>query len=569
MAGEAKVRANGSTAPGSDPEPIDGFRPPTEALDTWPWFIGLGRIAIVFFVAVGTYLVRADAQMDRGPFVLAPVYIIALAASVWYVASFVERRGVSRKQTWIQVIIDFLVVAATVFFSNGADSIFTFLMVIVILESGLLLGMSPSFLFAAMGSAFMVLQVVLYFYGVAGAPTPPPGGPTAIWYNLLIQCLAFFLTAFLSGYWNQRIHRLQQFQRDILNNMNSGILMTDLNGTIIAQNKAADQILALPEGAATGLPVASVLRTEGECPVITALRSHRDFTSYEFYVRIAPDLHKLLGLTTSRLCDAKGRMRGIIASFTDLTEMSQVRQELQRQDRMAVVGELAAGLAHEIRNPVAVIRGAVDELQSNVHVPELASRLAAIAIRESDHLNEIVSGFLDFARNPVVRRQSFDVREIVDEVAETLGHEFAGEACRIELSCPDTPCLTSGDPSQVKQVLVNLAKNGIEAMEGRGTLTLRVHAPRQGPIQVRVEDSGPGIAPDKVARIFEPFYTTKANGVGMGLAVCARIVTAHDGTIRAALREGGGTAMIVSLPPAREPDDTPADTRPRAAATHV
>src|SRR5690606_31964997 len=120
----------------------------------------LGRIAIVFFVAIGTYLVRADTE--AGPFVLAPVYIIALAASVWYVASFVEKRGVSRKQTWVQVFIDFSVVAATVYFSSGPVSVFTFLMVIVILEAGLLLGMSPSFLFAAMASAFMVLQVVLY-----------------------------------------------------------------------------------------------------------------------------------------------------------------------------------------------------------------------------------------------------------------------------------------------------------------------------------------------------------------------------------------------------------------------
>lgn len=559
MEGNASVNGR-NVVNGSDPEPMDRFRPPSESPDTWPWLIGLGRIAIVFFVAVGTYLVRADAAPDRGPFVLAPVYIIALAASVWYVASFVEKRGVSRKQTWVQVFIDYFVVAATVYFSSGPISVFTFLMVIVILEAGLLLGMSPSFLFAAMASVFMLLQVILYFSGLNGIPTEqPPGGPAALWYNLLIQCLAFFLTAFLSGYWNQRIHRLQQFQRDILNNMNSGILMTDLNGTITAQNKAADHILGLVEHAAIGRPVASVLRTDGECPVVTALRSHRDFTSYEFYVRIGHEKLKLLGLTTSRLCDAKGNMRGIIASFTDLTEMSQVRQELQRQDRMAVVGELAAGLAHEIRNPVAVIRGAVDELQSSIQSPELAARLASIAIRESDHLNEIVSGFLDFARNPVVRKQSFDLREVVEDVAGTLRMEYPGDGLRIDAECPDAPCAVSGDPSQLKQVLVNLAKNGIEAMEERGALAIRLQAPRQGPIQVRVEDSGPGIAPDKLARIFEPFYTTKEKGVGMGLAVCARIITAHDGTIRAALREGGGTAMIVSLPPTLESETAPAD----------
>ncbi len=561
---QASPRISGkSNGHADDQEATDRFRPPTEGLDTWPWVIGLGRIGIVLFAAVGTYMVRVDADLDRGGFPLAPVYIIALAASFWYVASFRERRGVSRRQTWVQVFIDFFVVAATVHFSGGPTSFFTFLVVIVILESGLLLGLTPSFLFAAMASGFMFLQVVLDIQGFGAVPTtPPPGGPAALWYNLLIQCLAFFLTAFLSGYWNQRIHRLQQFQRDILNNMNSGILMTDLQGIITAQNKAADHILNLPENASVGWPVEAVLRTDGECPVITALRSHRDFTSYEFYVRTPPDQLKLLGLTTSRLCDAKGNMRGIIASFTDLTEMFQMRQELQRQDRMAVVGELAAGLAHEIRNPVAVIRGAVDELQSSANSPELAGRLAAIAIRESDHLNEIVSGFLDFARNPVVRREAFDVRTLVDDVADTLRREFAPSAIDIDVFCPEHPCTVSGDPSQLRQVLVNLGKNGIEAMDEKGKLIMRVLMPRQGPIQVRVDDEGPGIEPDKLTRIFEPFYTTKANGVGMGLAVCARIITAHDGTIRAAVREGGGTSMTVSLPAARTPELVPAETLP-------
>jgi signal transduction histidine kinase len=324
-----------------------------------------------------------------------------------------------------------------------------------------------------------------------------------------------------------------------------------LQGIIVAQNKAADHILALPEGVAVGYPVGSVLRTEAECPVVTALRSQRDFTSYEFYARTAAGELKLLGLTTSRLCDANGQMRGVIASFTDLTEMFQMRQELQRQDRMAVIGELAAGLAHEIRNPVAVIRGAVDELESSIGAPDLAKRLAAIAIRESDHLNEIVSGFLDFARNPVVRRETIDLHEVLTDVAETLRRECPPNGPHIHCLSPDTPCRVSGDPSQIRQVFVNLGKNSIEAMQPDGALTFRILVPRQGPIQVRVEDDGPGIDPDKLTRIFEPFYTTKENGVGMGLAVCARIITAHDGTIRASMREGGGTSMTVSLPAAR------------------
>jgi len=269
---------------------------------------------------------------------------------------------------------------------------------------------------------------------------------------------------------------------------------------------------------------------------------------------------KLLGLTTNRIHDARGHVTGLIASFTDLTEMARMRQELQQQDRMAAIGEQLAGLAHEIRNPVTSIRSAMDELRRNTASTAMVERLAAIGIRESDHLNEIVTGFLDFARDPSKRRELFSLQDLLAEVEEMLRQKYAdAKALEIRRSpMGDAPGQILGDRLQIRQVFLNIAQNAIEAMQENGALTMTLHpgpagdgpGRRRGYLEVRFDDEGPGIAPDKVARIFEPFYTEKEHGVGMGLAICMRMVTAHDGTIQVASRPGGGTSMIVRLPAA-------------------
>jgi two-component system sensor histidine kinase PilS (NtrC family) len=375
----------------------------------------------------------------------------------------------------------------------------------------------------------------------------------ALWYGFLIQVLAYFLTASISGYWNQRLRRMQQFQREILDNMNNGFLITDSKGSILLASLAAERILNLEPEEAIGQPVQDILRVPAgeECPVVTALRLDRDFTRYEYTGLIKPNTTKLLGLSTSRMYDWRKRKIGMIVSFSDLTELEKMREELKRQDRLAVTGELAAGLAHEIRNPLASIRGAVVELESSLDTPAVAQKLAAIAVRESDQLNAIVSSFLDFARQPKLRRDVFDVRGVVDEVADSLRRKYGDDGpLHVTLKQPNQVCAVSGDRSQIRQVFVNLAKNAVEAMAERGRLTITV-MPGPADAQIRFDDEGPGIEPDKVAHIFEPFYTTKDSGVGMGLAICLRIVIAHDGTLRAASRKGGGTSMSVRLPAAR------------------
>lgn len=526
---------------------ILGYLSPTyDGPSAWLWFVGVARIGMIVVVALGAQLVSDDKESFR--YLLTGIYMSALASSLWYLVVLRRENSIPAILTWTQVLVDFAVVAATISFTGGHDSFFTFLLVIVILEAGVLMGLLQGFVFASAASAFMLYQAYI--------KTPAPPDQLAHWYHYLIQGLAFFFTAFISGYWNQRVSRMKQFQREILDNMNSGFLITDEKGLVIAMNKAACGILSLVPENVAGLHVDGIIvQVSGaECPVTTALRLEKDFTSYEFYAQIGENETKLLGLTTNRIRDAHDHVTGLIASFTDLTEMAQMRKELQKQDRMAVIGELSAGLAHEIRNPVASIRGSMDELQRNIDNPSLVGRLAKIAVRESDHLNEIVTGFLDFARDPSRRYALLDVRDVALEVVEQLRRKYGhGEALNVILRVPRESCLIMGDRTQIWQVFTNLGQNAVEAMENKGTLSVIVdqHESR-GPVEVRFDDEGPGIAPDKVSRIFEPFYTEKQRGVGMGLAICMRIITAHDGTIQAASRSGGGTTMSVRLPRARE-----------------
>lgn len=532
-------------------------RPPVGGFAHWLFVIGAVRVAAVLVIAGGTLFLG---DYGHGEIVyLSAFYLFGLTSSVGYLLALRHTRLVTPLFTWAQVLVDVGVVAATISFTGGLGSLYTFLFVITVLEAGILLGLAQAYLFATLAASVMGILVLIRTSSsmdIPGADQWFNQDRYTLWYGYLIQVLAYYLTASISGYWNQQLYRLQQFQREILDNMNNGFLIADLSGTITVVNKAAERILNLSAEEAIGRPVQEILRVASgeECPVITALRSERDFTRYEYTGVVDKNTTLLLGLTTSRIYDWRGRMTGIIASFSDLTELEQMRQELKRQDRLSVVGELAAGLAHEVRNPVAAIRGAVDELSTNLDKPAVSAKLAAIALRESDQLNAIVSDFLDFARKPKMRRDTFDVRGLVDEVTDFIRRKYADKpGLTLETDYPKEVCPVSGDRGQIRQVFVNLAKNAVEAMDGKGALQIVVTMGTSS-VEIRFDDEGPGIDPDKVARIFEPFYTTKEFGVGMGLAICLRILTAHDGTIRAASLAGGGATMSVRLPRARTED---------------
>lgn len=514
----------------------DLCRPTYDGPPAWPWYFGIGRLAVLLVVAIG--VIRTGNTEEE---ILAPALIFgaALACGAWYLLTLYRQHIVSPMLTWAQVLLDFCIVVFTISPTGGELSYYTLLLVVVILEAGILLGIFHAFAFALLSLFF------LFLLGLPGAYDAASMLP--YWYNLLIQWIVMLSAAFVSGYWNQRIGRLKQFQREILDNMTSGFLICDAREKVTMVNKAACSILEMEPDEMLNRHVSEILPAPSgtECPVVTAIRDGRDYVNYEFQWQPAQGGPKVFNLTTNRLVDSRGRLASLIAVFQNLTETVAMRLALQQQDRMAAVGESAAEFAHEIRNPLAALRSAVDEMNRGIASPEMMSRLCGIALRESEHLNGIVTGFLEFARNPRSDRVPVDINGLLEAAGGAVERVYPG--IRVTFQCDEPAILVPGDATQLRQMCDNILRNSVEAMKEQGEVTLTSRCV-DNYVEIRFDDTGRGISPDKMMRIFEPFYTEKEKGVGMGLPVCMRIVTAHNGDIRAAARPGGGLSMIVRLP---------------------
>ncbi|NLN92835.1 MAG: PAS domain-containing protein [Candidatus Hydrogenedens sp.] len=497
---------------------------------------GVVRIIVLLLASLGTQRIS---QPDMALWLLTGLFLAALACSVWFLITVRFQRTASPTLIWTQVLLDFSIVAATLSYTGGWSSYFSFLFVVVILEAGMLMGFFHGFVFAllAMGYTFF-LQTPEPFKDLQMLPS---------WYTLMLQMTALFLTALISGHWNERINRLKHFQREILDNMVSGFLFCDLDGRISIANKAACTILDMTESELVGRNTSDtpLSGTGEECPVAIALRTGRDYVNYEYMVETAQKSNQVIELTTHKMLNRKHRIQALIVTFQDITEITEMRLTLQRHDRLAAVGESATELTHEIRNPLTSLQSAVEELQSNLSDTSLTQRLCGIVLRESRHLNSIVTSFLDFSRNPEMKREKIEVSPFLDAIRSSLMKRYP--KIEVKVIREDGPSYIQADPVQMRQLCDNILTNSVESMEGQGLIEIEV-SDREQLVELAFHDTGCGIAPDTIPHLFDPFYTAKKQGIGMGLAVCLRIVTAHDGDIQAVPRTGGGTSIIVRLP---------------------
>jgi two-component system sensor histidine kinase PilS (NtrC family) len=244
---------------------------------------------------------------------------------------------------------------------------------------------------------------------------------------------------------------------------------------------------------------------------------------------------------------------GVICSFQDLSEIKRMEAQVRQADRLAAIGRLAAGLAHEIRNPIASIRGSIEVLGQNLKPQGADRRLMDIVLRESDRLDGTIAEFLEFSRPRRLQPVMTDLTQMIDEVLLLLSQQ-AGDRLRTIREYPDGTVKVYVDPAQIRQSLWNLGRNAVEAMLQGGTLrvvarVLRGTTPEQpSMVEMAVEDTGPGVSAEHLPQIFEPFYTTKPDGTGLGLAIVHRIIEEHEGDIRVEAAAGGGARFVVTLP---------------------
>jgi two-component system sensor histidine kinase PilS (NtrC family) len=259
-----------------------------------------------------------------------------------------------------------------------------------------------------------------------------------------------------------------------------------------------------------------------------------------------------LGVTAATLVYPDGR-RGYLFTFQDVTDVKRLERDARLQQRLAAVGEMAAGIAHEIRNPLASMSGSIQVLRQELTLNAEQAQLMDIVLRESERLNDTIRSFLAYARpQQKLAVAKLDVRHVVGDTAMLLRNGTdVKEGHVVDVEVPDDAVWYEADEHQLKQVVWNLATNGLRAMPGGGRLLLGVQidrASRDGDLLITVQDQGRGIPPDEIESIFQPFRSTFEKGTGLGLAIVHRIVTDYNGNIEVSSSVGVGTTMVVRLP---------------------
>ena len=353
----------------------------------------------------------------------------------------------------------------------------------------------------------------------------------------------------------QGLSRLQVFHENIVRSISSGVFTTDEAGRITSFNPAAHEVTGYTFAEVQGRSWREVFNwhaseTTDEAEV-TSVASVR----FEVECQRADGSRLVLGMTVSPLHE-QGMQRGLVGVFKDLTQIRYLEEEMRRREWLANLGEMSAGMAHEIRNPLGALAGAMQMLRQDVGPDETSQRLMDIAIREAKRLDNIISEFLQYARPPALNLVEHDLNKVLADTLDLIQHEARSrKSISIVTKLSAEPLPAQVDHDQLKQVFWNLATNAFEAMSGGGTLTIttglrrvEVGGCRTDVIEMGFQDSGEGIPKQNFDKIFLPFFTTKKEGSGLGLAQVHRIVELHGGWVKVESEVGAGARFVVCLP---------------------
>ena len=385
-------------------------------------------------------------------------------------------------------------------------------------------------------------------------------------YTVGINLFGFMAVAWLSGSLAERlrsadaqlkdasnqIEDLRAFNEYVIDSLLSGLISTDADGRILTFNRAASVITGLPQQQAIGNDVRDVLQLSD--PVRQRLRALPDARSIRADVAYHMGDGRMIdvGLTATTLAFPDGRT-GYLFTFQDVTTVKRLERDARLQQRLAAVGEMAAGIAHEIRNPLASMSGSIQVLRQELPLSDEQTQLMDIVLRESERLNHTIGSFLAYARPQRFAIAKLDLRKVVDDAAVLLRNSAdVLNTHVVDVDVPDHPVWYEADENQIRQIVWNLATNGLRAMAHGGRLVLAVrdepHAGNAGEVVVSVEDQGCGIPAEELDGIFQPFRSSFERGTGLGLAIVHRIVTDYSGSIEVSSTVGRGTSVSVRLP---------------------
>ncbi len=543
------------------------------------WLIGLRVVVVTVFLGLFLAL-NTGASGDATSRVFGLVIVGTYTLTIFYALAL---KWLSPR--WdplfavVQIAGDIGCITTVVAITGRIDSPFTFLYPVVILAGTMVLGRTGGLVSTVAAGAI---------YATLAWPSTATVDLATWWAQrsgltpVVLRVLAFVAVFLLGNHLvatataaTRRLHEretgfrtLSAFHENIVHSMSSGLVTADLDGRVTSFNPAAYAMLGLSPDEALGRPCWELFVWEGGSAFYARVAQRNVPYRFEREVPRRDGQRVLLGMTLSWLKDSNGAPMGMVGIFQDLTEIKALEDKVHQRERLASVGEVAAGLAHEVRNPLAAISGAMEVLQQDLRLDGEAGTLMGIVLRETERLNGLIGQFLLYARPASPHKRSCDLVHLVTETLALLRthQEFRSEIEICE-QLPDTPVWVEADANQLRQVVWNLLLNALQAMPdgGRLTVVLRTLAAERGPVvALTVGDTGQGIKPEDLPRVFLPFFTTKTGGSGLGLAIVHRIVDEHRGHVDVHTELGKGTQVTVALP-----SGTPGDSAPGAPGPGV
>jgi two-component system sensor histidine kinase PilS (NtrC family) len=469
----------------------------------------------------------------------------------------------------IQMVIDGAIETGLIGITGGIGSPLIFLYVLSIVAAASFFQRKGTLWMAAYATLSIVIMAVFSHLesALASQPGSMPAQDGDVLFMTTLYALSFFSVGLLSGRISENLKAqetglvdLHFFHQNVVQSIASGLMTADLSGRVTSFNRYAALMTGVAEKAAIGRPWWEIFSWE------ETRKWHDDLLQkwvpqrFQGELQAPGDERRLFGMTLSGLWDQRGKPMGVIGIFQDLTQIRRLEEEMEKRRQLAMIGEMAANMAHEIRNPLASLSGSIQLLKRDLAVKDDHAVLMQIAIDESERLNGLVSQFLQYARPAPLRRQPTDLHALLADVAALLSKDpqYDGRT-RIRLLTDPEPMVADVDADKIRQMIWNLYMNGLQSMPDGGDLSVSTRYVSDGrgemgaelalapKVEIRFQDAGVGIRDEDLPNIFKPFFTTKSSGSGLGLAIVAHIVEEHGGSIHV---ESGsrGTLFSVRLP---------------------